>query len=212
MWSLDAQRAEGANQAARLASIDTVEAPDEQTVVVTLTEPDNGLLYTLTRRGGAVLPADATGLENSANGTGPFRFEAWNVGSSITLTRNDDYWGDAPAISGVTFLYFTDPNAAVNALTTGDVDILTGVNSDLVGPLAGQPRVRGQRGLDERRVHARLQQRARAVHRRERPQGDPPSHRQGGRQRAVQRLRHGHRRTGSALGPVVRGPDRRGPV
>ena len=85
------------------------------------------------------MPAEATGLENSADGTGPFRLEAWNVGSSITLTRNDEYWGDAPAISGVTFLYFTDPNAAVNALTTGDVDILTGVNSDLVGPLQDNP-------------------------------------------------------------------------
>ena len=122
-----------------MASIDTVEAPDERTVVITLTEPDNGLLYTLTRRGGAVLPANATGLENSADGTGPFRLEAWNVGSSITLIRNDGYWGDAPAVSGVTFLYFTDPNAAVNALTTGDVDILTGVNSDLVGPLQDNP-------------------------------------------------------------------------
>ena len=93
----------------------------------------------MTRRGGAVLQADATGLENSANGTGPFTFEEWNVGSSITLARNDDYWGDAPAISGVTFPYFPDPNAAVNAFTTGDVDILTGVNTDLVGPLQDNP-------------------------------------------------------------------------
>jgi peptide/nickel transport system substrate-binding protein len=138
-WSLDAQRAEGANQSARLASIEGVEAPDDRTVVVTLTEPDNDLLYTLTRRAGAVLQADATNLENSANGTGPFRFEEWNVGSSITLSRNDDYHGDPPAISGVTFLYFTDPNAAVNALTTGDVDILTGVNSDLVGQFQDNP-------------------------------------------------------------------------
>ncbi len=138
-WSLDAQRAEGANQAERLSSIASVEAPDEQTVIVTLSQPDSGLLYTLTRRGGAVLQADATGLANTANGTGPFRFEEWNVGSSITLSRNDDYWGDAPAISGVTFLYFTDPNAAVNAFTTGDVDILTGVNTDLVAPLQENP-------------------------------------------------------------------------
>ncbi|MET0461422.1 MAG: ABC transporter substrate-binding protein, partial [Ilumatobacteraceae bacterium] len=108
VWSLDAQRAEGANEAERLASIATVEAPDDQTVVVTLVQPDNDLSYLMTRRAGAVLQADATGLENSANGTGPFTFEEWNVGSSITLARNDDYWGDAPAISGVTFSYFTD--------------------------------------------------------------------------------------------------------
>ena len=39
----------------------------------------------------------------------------------------------------MTFLYFTDPNAAVNALTTGDVSILTGVNTDLVAPLQENP-------------------------------------------------------------------------
>ncbi len=94
----------------------------------------------MTRRAGAVLQADATGLENTANGTGPFTFVEWNVGASITLARNDAYWGEAPAISGVTFQYFPDdPNAAVNAFTTGDVDILTGVNTDLVGPLLDNP-------------------------------------------------------------------------
>jgi peptide/nickel transport system substrate-binding protein len=139
VWSLDAQRADGANEVARLGSISTVEAPDERTVVVTLTQPDNDFLYTMTSRGGAVLQAEATDLQNSANGTGPFTFEEWNVGSSITLARNDAYWGEAPAISGVTFLYIPDPNAGVNAFTTGDVDILTGVNTDLVGPLQDNP-------------------------------------------------------------------------
>jgi peptide/nickel transport system substrate-binding protein len=38
-------------------------------------------------------------------------------------------------VAEVTFQYFTDPNAAVNAFTTGDADILTGVNTELVGPL-----------------------------------------------------------------------------
>jgi peptide/nickel transport system substrate-binding protein len=139
VWSLDAQRAEGANESERLAGITSVEAPDESTVVVTLSEPDNDFLFGMTRRAGAVLQADATGLENSANGTGPFTFVEWNVGSSITLARNDAYWSEPPSIGGLTFLYFTDPNAAVNAFTTGDVDILTGVNTDLVGPLQENP-------------------------------------------------------------------------
>lgn len=139
VWSLEAQRAEGANESERLASIESVEAADERTVVVTLSQPDNDLLYLLTRRAGAVLQAEATNLQNTANGTGPFILEDWNVGSSITLVRNDDYWGEPPAISGVTFQYFTDQNAMVNALTTGDVDIVTGIDSDLIVPLQGDP-------------------------------------------------------------------------
>jgi peptide/nickel transport system substrate-binding protein len=141
VWTLEQQMATGSNEAERLASIDTVEATDDQTVVVTLCQPDNDFRYLMTRRAGAVLQADATGLENSANGTGPFVLDdgGWNVGASITLTRNDDYWGDAPAISGVTFQYFTDQNAMVNAFTTGDVDIVTGIQSDLIPPLQDNP-------------------------------------------------------------------------
>ncbi len=138
-WSLDAQRAEGAIEATRLASIESVEAPDPSTVVVRLCQPDNDFLFLMTQRAGAVLQSDATSLKNSANGTGPFRFAEWNVGSSITLERNDDYWGDEPSISGVTFQYIPDPNAAINAFTTGDVDILTGINTDLVGQLQDNP-------------------------------------------------------------------------
>ena len=142
VWTLEQQIAPGANEAERLASIDTVEATDDQTVVVTLCQPDSDFLYLMTRRGGAVLQAGTDDRENTANGTGPFVLEdgGWNVGASITLTRNDDYWGDVPAISEVTFQYFTDQNAMFNAFTTGDVDILTGIlEPELLEPLRDNP-------------------------------------------------------------------------
>jgi peptide/nickel transport system substrate-binding protein len=139
VWSLEALSADDGAGAQDLAAIAAIAAPDDLTVELTLEQPDNDLLFNLTRRAGAVLPADATGLEDAAVGTGPFVFEQWNLGTSISLGVNPDYWGEVPSISGVTFLYFTDPNAAVNAFTTGDADILTGVNSDLVGPLQDNP-------------------------------------------------------------------------
>ena len=210
VWSLDAQRAEGANEAERLAGIASVEAPDDADrgrhaqPSRTTTSPTG-----MTRRAGAVLQADATGLENSANGTGPFTFVEWNVGSSITLARNDDYWGEAPAISGVTFLYFTDPNAAVNAFTTGDVDILTGVDTDLVGPLQDNPDYVVNEGTTNGEFTLGYEQRPRAVLQPGRAQGRAPGDRQGGLQGAAQRVRHADRRSGAADRPVVRGPHRR---
>ena len=139
VFSLDEARSDTGASAEDFASISAVAAVDDATVEITLAEPDNELTYNLTRRGGAVVQADATDLESSANGTGPFRLTDWSVGSSITLERFDDYWGDPASVAEVTFLYFTEPNAAVNALTTGDADILTGVNTDLVGPLEDDP-------------------------------------------------------------------------
>jgi peptide/nickel transport system substrate-binding protein len=100
---------------------------------VTLTQPDNDLLFNLSRRAGVVLNEDATGLQNTANGTGPFTLEDWSQGSSITLARFDGYWGDPAGAAEVTFQYYTDPNAAVNALSAGDADLLTGVSTDLIG-------------------------------------------------------------------------------
>ncbi len=138
-WSLDAQRAQGANESARLAGITAVDAPDPQTVVVHLDERDNDFSYRMTRRAGAVLQANATGLENTADGTGPFTLKEFKANTFVSLVRNDAYWGSKPSVSAVTFQYFKDPNAAVNAFTTGAVNILTGVNTDLVGPLKDNP-------------------------------------------------------------------------
>lgn len=158
-WSLDQARYPGApagdgstpaasdattpsapgNAAGNLASIATVEAPDDSTVVLTLAQPDNLLAFQLSQRGGAVLEEGATDLENSATGTGPFTLEEWNQGSSITLARNDSYWGTPAGAAEVTFQYFTDPNAAVSALQDGDADLLTGVQAALMSQFEDNP-------------------------------------------------------------------------
>jgi peptide/nickel transport system substrate-binding protein len=133
VWSLEQSRADTAVASGDLASVSSVTAPDDQTVEVTLSERDNDLLFNLSRRAGVVLNEGATDMQNTANGTGPFVLADWSQGSSITLERFDDYWGEPAASAEVTFQYYTDPNAAVNALTAGDVDLLTGVSTDLVG-------------------------------------------------------------------------------
>ena len=85
VWTLEQQRAEGSNEAATLASIESVEATDDLTVVLTLSEPDNDLAFNLSRRAGAVLNEGATDLETTANGTGPFTLGEWSQGSFISL-------------------------------------------------------------------------------------------------------------------------------
>jgi peptide/nickel transport system substrate-binding protein len=132
-WTLEQSRGETAVAGTDLASVSAVAAVDDQTVEVTLTQPDNDLLFNLSRRAGVVLNEGATGLQNTANGTGPFTLEDWSQGSSITLARFDGYWGDPAGAAEVTFQYYTDPNAAVNALSAGDADLLTGVSTDLIG-------------------------------------------------------------------------------
>jgi peptide/nickel transport system substrate-binding protein len=139
VWTLEQQRSEGAREVLTLANVDTVEATDDLTVVLTLSEPDNDLAFRLSQRAGAVLNEGATDLETTANGTGPFRLGEWNQGAFVSLLRNDEYWGEPANAAEVVFQYFTDPNAAVNAVRDGDADFITLVDPELASQFEGNP-------------------------------------------------------------------------
>ncbi len=55
-------------------------------------------------------------------GSGPFRFREWVQGESVTLDRNDDYFGHAPYIDTYTMRVWPDQTSIVNALLAGGVD------------------------------------------------------------------------------------------
>ena len=83
--------------------VDSVEVVDDSHARVTLSAPSNSWLYTMTTRVGAMF--SETGVDNLAEdpvGTGPYDVSDRTPGESITLTRRDDYWGEAPALETVT--------------------------------------------------------------------------------------------------------------
>ncbi len=121
---------------ADLAGVATIEAPDESTVVITLDEPNIDFLYLLTGRAGLVFAqGDETDLKTAENGTGPFTLARWNQGSSLTLTRFDDYWGEPAGVAEVVFDYVADANARINSALDGTVDVLVRVDPTLVSQL-----------------------------------------------------------------------------
>lgn len=56
-------------------------------------------------------------------GTGPFKFQEWAVGDSITVTANEDYFLGAPQVDTV-IVKFGDQVALTSQLQTGAIDIL----------------------------------------------------------------------------------------
>lgn len=123
-FSLDRARAEDSTNAQKglFAQIDTVEATDPATVTVTLKQPQGSFLYNM-GWGDAVIVAPETADMNKEKpvGTGPFRFDNWAKGSSITIVKADGYWGDAVALDKAEFRIIPDPAAATAALLAGDV-------------------------------------------------------------------------------------------
>ncbi len=108
----------------RFANVASVEAPDPQTVVITVTQPTPNLLALIGAfKGMAILPegaAEDLDLTTEANGTGPFQLESSDASSTV-LTAYEDHWGGAPSIDGVEFRYITEPAAALTSLRNGEV-------------------------------------------------------------------------------------------
>lgn len=125
VFSLDRARANDSTNAqkALFEGIDTVEAVDPLTVVITLSEANGNFTFNLAW-GDAVIvaPESIDQAATSPVGTGPFTFSQWLQGDSVVLTRNPNYWGDAPALATATFKFIGDPNAAFAALMAGDID------------------------------------------------------------------------------------------
>jgi len=110
-------------QKALLNAIGSVEIIDPLTVTLHLTRPSSSLLQVLGWSAAAILsPNSAGGNGSHPVGTGPFRFEAWRRGDSLSLVRNPDYWGAQPHLARVIFRFIADPSAALDALMAGDVD------------------------------------------------------------------------------------------
>ena len=125
VFALDRARAEDSTNAqkALFEGIESVEATDDRTVVVTLKAPDGQFLFNMAWGDAIVFPPEnVENLETTPIGTGAFRFVDWRQGDSVILERNPDYWGEAPALSGVTFKFISDPTAAFAATMSGDVD------------------------------------------------------------------------------------------
>ncbi len=126
VWSLNRARAEDSVNAQKglFANIADVSAPDDTTVVVTLSTPTGNFLFNMAWGDAVVLNEgdDIESLKTAPNGTGAFTFTNWVQGDSITMTRNEAYWGDPAKLESVTIKYISDPTAAFNAVMAGDVD------------------------------------------------------------------------------------------
>src|SRR5699024_839488 len=121
---------------AKMDVIESIEAPDEGTVEITLDHPSNTWLFNLASLVGAVFHPDEVGdLANTAVGSGPYEVEEFTRGQQIVFTKRDDYAGATPGtLDTVTFRYFDDAVAASNALKSGQVDVIGNLQTPELTP------------------------------------------------------------------------------
>lgn len=126
-FSFERAKAEGSTNKAKKSVFDNIsriDTPDAHTVILVLNQADGNFLFRMGEATAAILdPKSAAAIASKPIGTGPFRFEDWKKGSSITLVKNPDYRNAAAVkMKKVTFRFISDPAAQVSALLAGDID------------------------------------------------------------------------------------------
>ncbi|ESY76168.1 ABC transporter substrate-binding protein [Mesorhizobium sp. LNHC221B00] len=142
-FSLDRARADNSVNAQKnlFAAIDKVDVIDPATIKVTLKNPQGSFLYNM-GWGDAVMVSPKSADTNKENpiGTGPFKFQGWAKGSSITLVKADHYWGTPAFLDKVEFRIVPDAAANVPALLSGDIQAFPFFDPDSLAQVKDDPR------------------------------------------------------------------------
>jgi peptide/nickel transport system substrate-binding protein len=128
-------------KAASYASVDSVAAPDERTVVFHLKHADNFLLTNLSTGAFGVVP-EGSGREfwRHPVGTGPFRFISQQIDQDVVIERNPLSWSAAPKIERVRFRVVPDATTASLELEKGSGDVaVNALPMDALAVLESRP-------------------------------------------------------------------------
>ncbi|HEX6720599.1 MAG TPA: ABC transporter substrate-binding protein [Burkholderiaceae bacterium] len=106
-------------------NIVNIAATDDHTVVLTLKNPNPDFLFQLGQTTASIVEPKSVASNNTQPiGTGPYKLESWNKGSSVVLARWDGYRDPKAAkIRRVTIRFISDTAAQVASLLSGDVDV-----------------------------------------------------------------------------------------
>jgi peptide/nickel transport system substrate-binding protein len=128
-----------------LRQIDTIETPDEHTVVMTTKEPSVQMLamfvYVLPKHVWEQVPADESkSFRNEpVVGSGPFQSVEWRRGQFTRLVRNPHWHGQEPAVDEIIMQFYDNPDTMVQALRRGEVDYIYNPPLNLFNSLENEP-------------------------------------------------------------------------
>lgn len=124
-----------------LSEVESVEAPDDTTLVLHLKQPFAPLLQFLSDPGW-LQPLSMQAIAQAGDkygrqpvGVGPWKFEKWENGQSISFTRNEEFaWADpifknqgAPYADRLVYRFISENQTLLAALDSGSIDIARGV-------------------------------------------------------------------------------------
>jgi len=135
-----------------LTMIDSIEAPDPQTVRFNLKVPYADLPFSTAHANAriqsvAALEGPLTDLDTKVNGTGPFKMETYDSAQLVRLVKNENYFiPGKPYLDAVEMHLFPDLAAETANFLSGNMDVMLDVQQADFARIAGDP------GVDALRV------------------------------------------------------------
>jgi peptide/nickel transport system substrate-binding protein len=139
-WTFDSllQGKIRSTKAAVYKYVDHIDAPDDETAVFHMKEPDATLLWNLSDGAMGIVPyGSGDEITQHPMGSGPFKFVSAETDREVIIERNDDYWGDKPKLARVRFAVVPDETTEALELRKGSGDItINSLTPDTVAALA----------------------------------------------------------------------------
>jgi len=128
-----ADTSEGAPLVAAFSNIESVEATDDKTIVITLKESNPDFLASMDT---AIIPASNATPESVAIGTGPYKFVSHTPQESFIMEKFDEYWGEAAHIEKVILKVCANTDTIVMNLNGGTIDMFSRLTATQVSQLS----------------------------------------------------------------------------
>jgi peptide/nickel transport system substrate-binding protein len=141
VWTFNRLRDPGVDSPTKdiYSNIDQIEASDQFEVTYTLKEPNPFFLYDLSDNHALILKANSQDPGSDFIGTGPFKLVSYSPEDRLVVGANEDYFlSDRPKLERVEFIFFNDQVAQVEALRSGQVDLVMLLSADMFITLTGE--------------------------------------------------------------------------
>ena len=134
LWTINWQRDAEGTVAGLLSSATAISAADDSSIAIMLDAPSPDFLYNLSDNKFVILQAGAEDIGTAFNGTGPFVLDEILPGDRAIMHANENYWGGAPSVERLEFVFFDDQQAGVAAVQGGSAHgIMRLDNSSFLG-------------------------------------------------------------------------------
>jgi len=130
----------GSARASIANSIESMECPDDYTIVFHLNYEDGVILAKFAHTNSAIVSPTAQQNQDlmvQPVGTGPYIFVSSVSGSEVVLTANENYWGGAPAIKDVRMTIISEESTAIARMETGEADFMPNLTVEQISRVEG---------------------------------------------------------------------------